>query len=53
MKRFSPALDLAILLKTVKRVFLSDARVRTLRVPLPAESRPLPEMDVAGIVDRA
>ncbi len=52
LKNFSPALDLAILLKTVKRVFLSDARVQSVRVPFPAERRPLPEVDVAAIVGR-
>ncbi len=53
LKRFSPALDLAILLKTLKRVLVSDARVQSVRVPFPAERRPLTEMDMSAIVGRS
>ncbi len=54
LKHFSLALDLSIMLKTIKRVFVKD--VRTLSVPTPRQVRgaPGPEvvLDIASLVGR-
>lgn len=53
LKHYSPALDLTILLKTVKRVFVSDSRVPSVLTPFPRAARatPLP-VDIASIISR-
>lgn len=53
LKHFSPALDLTILMKTVKRVFVKDSRVASVLTPFPRAARvtPLP-MDIASIISR-
>lgn len=53
LKHFSPALDLSILLKTVKRVFVKDTRISATRTPFP---RALPRatlVDMASIISRS
>ena len=54
LKHFSPALDLSILLKTVKRVFVKDARISAVRTPFPRSlSRTTPTLiDIASIISR-
>lgn len=54
LKHFSPALDLAILLKTVKRVFVNDARIESVRTPFPqAIPRGTPGgIDISSIINR-
>lgn len=54
LKHFSPALDLSILLKTIKRVFVKDARIFLVRTPFP---QALPRVshtliDIASIIKR-
>ncbi len=53
LKHFSPALDLTILMKTVKRVFVKDSRVASVLTSFPRAARitPLP-MDIASIISR-
>jgi lipopolysaccharide/colanic/teichoic acid biosynthesis glycosyltransferase len=53
LKHFSPALDLTILLKTIKRVFVKDSRVPSVLTPFPRAARttPLP-VDIASIISR-
>lgn len=53
LKHFSPALDLTILLKTIKRVFVRDSRVPSILTPFPRSARatPLP-VDIASIISR-
>jgi lipopolysaccharide/colanic/teichoic acid biosynthesis glycosyltransferase len=53
LKHFSPALDLTILLKTIKRVFVKDSRVPSILTPFPRSARttPLP-VDIASIISR-
>lgn len=54
LKHFSPALDLSILLKTIKRVFVKDARISAVRTPFPrTAARATPtRVDMASIVSR-
>jgi lipopolysaccharide/colanic/teichoic acid biosynthesis glycosyltransferase len=53
LKHFSPALDLTILLKTIKRIFVRDAGVSSVHTPFPRSMRmtPLP-VDIASIISR-
>ncbi len=53
LKHYSPALDLTILLKTIKRVFVKDSRVPSILTPFPHTGRvtPLP-VDIASIISR-
>lgn len=53
LKHFSPALDVTILLKTVKRVFVRDAGVSSVHTPFPRSLRmtPLP-VDISSIISR-
>lgn len=53
LKHFSPALDLTILLKTIKRIFVRDAGVSSVHTPFPRSLRmtPLP-VDIASIISR-
>jgi len=54
LKHFSPALDLSILLKTIKRVFVKDARISAVRTPFPRSvSRASPTLiDIASLITR-
>lgn len=53
IKHFSPALDLTILLKTAKRVFVSDSRIAAASAPFPRMmGRTAPAFDIASIVSR-
>jgi lipopolysaccharide/colanic/teichoic acid biosynthesis glycosyltransferase len=49
LKRFSPALDVAILLKTIKRVLIKDARVSSARTPFPSR-RSIFAADIASLI---
>ncbi|MDD5304436.1 MAG: sugar transferase [Elusimicrobia bacterium] len=53
LKNFSPALDLTILLKTIKRIFVRDAGVSSVHTPFPRSMRmtPLP-VDISSIISR-
>jgi lipopolysaccharide/colanic/teichoic acid biosynthesis glycosyltransferase len=54
LKHFSLALDLSIMLKTIKRVFINDSRVSTvpaLKAPIPPPDSDI-TLDVASIVGR-
>lgn len=55
LKHFSPALDLSILLKTIKRVFNKDARFSVVSTPFPrAVARVTPTLiDIASIIKRS
>lgn len=54
LKHFSPALDLTILIKTIKRVFVRDAGVCSVHTPFPRSMRttPLP-VDISSIIRRS
>ncbi len=54
LKNFSPALDLSILLKTMKRIFVKDTRVKSVLTPFPqTEARVSPRLvDIASIISR-
>lgn len=54
LKHFSPALDLSILLKTIKRVFVKDARISVVHTPFPRYvHRVTPTaIDIASIITR-
>lgn len=53
LKHFSPALDLTILIKTVKRIFVRDSGVASVHTPFPRSMRmtPLP-VDISSIISR-
>lgn len=53
LKHFSPALDVTILLKTIKRIFMRDAGVSSVHTPFPRSLRitPLP-VDISSIISR-
>lgn len=54
LKHFSPALDLSILLKTIKRVFVHDARVASTLTPFPAGAARMSQnlVDLSSIISR-
>lgn len=54
LKHFSFALDISILLKTVKRVCIHDARMLTARTPAPRyrHSSPIASFDIGSIISR-
>jgi len=52
LKHFSLALDLSILLKTVKRVFIKDTRVASVKTPFSAGRARWTEADVSTIIRR-
>lgn len=53
LKHFSPALDLTILMKTIKRIFIKDSRVSSVSTPFPRSARTTPfPMDIGSIINR-
>lgn len=54
LKHFSPALDLSILLKTAKRVFVTDARISSVKTPFPRliARTNASVFDIASIISR-
>ncbi|MBI3565190.1 MAG: sugar transferase [Elusimicrobia bacterium] len=53
LKNFSPALELSILLKTMKRVFVKDTRVSSAHTPFPRAARSVAfPVDIASIISR-
>jgi hypothetical protein len=54
LKHFSPALDLSILMKTVKRVCVKDARISVMSTPFPQSVPRVTStlIDIASIITR-
>lgn len=54
LKHFSLALDISILLKTVKRIFVQDTRISSVETPMPRASarRAARAVDIASIIKR-